>query len=159
MLGRSRRKADDHRHGAHPGRYSVAMATWRELVQYVREEYEVISDSDDEIRILFNFEEFDEDDERTQVVIVAREVLDAKHEWVQIASPVGVADKVDLKGLLVEIGQSSIACGAAIMGDHVVLRHSLPLKDLDIHEFTDPLELLAGTADQIEEMFFGGDNY
>ncbi|MBM7773396.1 hypothetical protein JOD54_003600 [Actinokineospora baliensis] len=135
------------------------MATWRELVQYVREEYEVISDSDDEIRILFNFEEFDEDDERTQVVIVAREVLDAKHEWVQIASPVGVADKVDLKGLLVEIGQSSIACGAAIMGDHVVLRHSLPLKDLDIHEFTDPLELLAGTADQIEEMFFGGDNY
>ncbi|MCP2269065.1 YbjN domain-containing protein [Actinokineospora diospyrosa] len=135
------------------------MATWRELVQYVREEYEVISSSDDEIRILFNFEEFDEDDERTQVVIVAREVLDAKHEWVQIASPVGTADKVDLRALLTEIGQSSIACGAAIMGDHVVLRHSLPLKDLDIHEFTDPLELLAGTADQIEEMFFGGDNY
>ncbi|WP_018681476.1 hypothetical protein [Actinokineospora enzanensis] len=135
------------------------MATWRDLAQYVREEYDVISEGEDEIRVLFNFEMHNEDDERTQVVIVAREILDAKHEWVQIASPVGLADKVDLKALLAEIGNSSIACGAAIMGEHVVLRHSLPLKDLDIHEFTDPLELLAGTADQIEEMFFGGDQY
>jgi hypothetical protein len=45
------------------------------------------------------------------------------------------------------------------MGEHVVLRHSLPLVDLDIHEFTDPLALLAGTADQLEEHFFGGDEY
>ncbi|SES38955.1 hypothetical protein SAMN04487818_1125 [Actinokineospora terrae] len=142
-----------------PVRYAGRMSTWRDLVQYVSEEYEVISSEGDEVRILFNFEAFNEDDERTQVVIIAREVLDAKHEWVQIASPVGLADKVDLKAVLTEIGHSSIACGAAIMGEHVVLRHSLPLKDLDIHEFTDPLELLAGTADQIEEMFFGGDNY
>ncbi|WP_026421583.1 hypothetical protein [Actinokineospora inagensis] len=135
------------------------MATWQDLVQYVRLNYEVISITEDEVRILFNFEELNEDDQRTQVVIVALEVLDAKHEWVQIASPIGLADKVDLKALLAEIGNSSIACGAAVMGNHVVLRHSLPLKDLDLHEFTDPLELLAGTADQLEEMFFGGDEY
>ncbi|PPK66426.1 hypothetical protein V5P93_002544 [Actinokineospora auranticolor] len=135
------------------------MSTWRDLAQYVREEYEVISEEEDQLRILVNFEQQDEEDERTQVVIVALEILDSKHEWVQIATPLGLADKVDLKAVLTEIGHSSIACGAAIMGDHVVLRHSLPLKDLDIHEFTDPLELLAGTGDQLEEIFWGGDEY
>ncbi|MGQ0837198.1 hypothetical protein [Actinokineospora sp.] len=135
------------------------MATWSDLAKYVRDQYEVISEQRDEIRIMFGFEHYDEEDERTQVVILAREVLDERHEWVQIASPVGLAAGVDLRALLSEVGHSSVACGAAIMGDHVVLRHSLPLSSLDIHEFVDPLTLLAGTADQIEEMFFGGDQY
>lgn len=135
------------------------MATWGDLAEYVRGQYDVISDEPDEIRIMFDFEHFDEDDERTQVIIVVREVLDEQHEWVQIASPVGLAAGVDLHALLEEVGKSSIACGAAIMGDHVILRHALPLSTLDIHEFVEPLSLLAGTADQIEEMFFGGDSY
>ncbi|MGX7828674.1 hypothetical protein ACTG9Q_26620 [Actinokineospora sp. 24-640] len=135
------------------------MSTWADLAEYVREEYEVLSESEDEIRILFDFEHYDEEDERTQVVILVREVLDEKHEWVQIATPIGEAAKADLLALLTEVGHSTIACGAAIMGEHVVLRHSLPLATLDIHEFTEPLALLAGTGDQLEEMFFGGDKY
>ncbi|MEU7532335.1 hypothetical protein AB0A74_41825 [Saccharothrix sp. NPDC042600] len=135
------------------------MASWGDLAAYVRDTYDVISEEDDEIRILFNFEQFDEDDDRTQVIILVREVLDKLHEWVQIASPIGLAANVDLHALLAEVGNSSIACGAAIMGEHVVLRHSLPLQDLDIHEFTDPLALLASTADELEEQFFGGDDY
>jgi hypothetical protein len=135
------------------------MATWDDLAAYVHDQYEVISEQPGEIRILFGFEQFDEEDERTQVVILSREVLDKQHEWVQIASPVGLAAAVDLRALLTEVGHSSIACGAAIMGEHVVLRHSLPLSTLDIHEFVDPLTLLAGTADEIEEMYFGGDQY
>jgi hypothetical protein len=135
------------------------MATWGDLAAYVRDQYDVISEDSDEMRILYSFEHLDEEDERTQVVILVREVLDAKHEWVQIASPVGLAARCDLRALLEEVGRSSIASGAAIMGEHVVLRHSLPLETLDIHEFVEPLSLLAGTADQIEEIFFGGDNY
>jgi hypothetical protein len=135
------------------------MATWGDLAAYVRDQYDVISEENDEIRLLFDFEHLDEEDERTQVVILVREVLDEKHEWVQIASPVGLATRCDLRALLEEVGKSSIASGAAIMGEHVVLRHSLPLETLDIHEFVEPLSLLAGTADQLEEIFFGGDNY
>jgi len=41
----------------------------------------------------------------------------------------------------------------------VALRHSLPLSNLDINEFVDPVELLAGMADQLEEMFLPGDEY
>jgi hypothetical protein len=132
------------------------MATWGDLAAYVRSEYDVISFEPEEIRILAGF---GDDDDRTQVVVIRREVLDDMHEWVQIASPCGLASDVDLKAFLEEIGKSTVACGAAIMGEHVVLRHSLPLENLDINEFVDPLTLLAGTADQLEEQFFGGDGY
>jgi hypothetical protein len=135
------------------------VATWDDLTAYVRSEYDVIREEGDELRILFTFDHLNEEDERSQVVIIVREVLDSKHEWVQIASPCGLAANVDLLALLTEIGHSTVACGAAIMGDHVVLRHSLPLENLDINEFVDPLALLAGTADTIEEQFFGGDGY
>ncbi|MDX8140980.1 hypothetical protein AB0E59_09465 [Lentzea sp. NPDC034063] len=136
------------------------MASWGDLADYVRAEYDVIHDEDEELRILFTFGDEDEgDDERTQVVIIVREVLDKMHEWVQIASPCGLAKDVDLRAVLAEVGNSTVACGLAIMGEHVVVRHSLPLKDLDIHEFTDPLQLLAGTADTLEEQFWGGDGY
>src|SRR5690349_15380984 len=136
------------------------MASWGDLADYVRAEYDVIHDDGEELRILCTFGDVEEDeDDRTQVVIIVREVLDKMHEWVQIASPCGLASQVDLRRVLEEVGNSTVACGLAIMGEHVVVRHSLPLKDLDIHEFTDPLQLLAGTADTLEEQFWGGDGY
>ena len=131
------------------------MASWGDLVAFVRSSYRVVEERPDEIRILVEFEE----DDRSQVIILAREVLDRRDEWVQIASPCGLAAKADLRKLLQEIGATTIVCGAAIMGDHVVVRHALPLENLDINEFVDPLHLLAGTADELEEKFFGGDGY
>lgn len=131
------------------------MASWGDLVAYVKAEYRVIEEWPDEIRILVEFEE----DDRSQVIILAREVLDRRDEWVQIASPCGLAGNVDLRRVLKEIGATTVVCGAAIIGDHVVVRHALPLENLDINEFVDPLHLLAGTADELEEKFFGGDGY
>jgi hypothetical protein len=78
---------------------------------------------------------------------------------VQIVTPIGRADEVDLKALLDRIGHTTVACGAAIIGEHVVMRHSLPLENLDINEFVDPLMLIAGAADDLESEFFGGDDY
>ena len=131
------------------------MATWDDLVAYVRSEYRVVREGKDEIRIEVGFEE----DDRTQIVILARAVLDAKEDWVQVLSFCGRTDQVDLQRLLAELGNTSVVAGAVILGDHVALRHSLPLSNLDINEFVDPVELLAGTADQLEEMFIQGDEY
>lgn len=130
------------------------MATWGDLVEFIREEYRVVHQEQDEIRIEVRFE-----DRRTQVVILAREVLDRKDEWVQIASVCGLASDVNLTDLLIEIGNTTVVCGAVIMGEHVVLRHALPLENLQINEFIDPLAFVAGTADYLEEKFFGGDGY
>ncbi|ONI86488.1 hypothetical protein ALI144C_11325 [Actinosynnema sp. ALI-1.44] len=132
------------------------MATWDELAAYVRTEYDVISDEPGEIRLEYTF---DEESDRTQVMIVVREELDRKYEWVQIATPLGLAKDCDLHRLLETIGHTTVSGGAAIMGEHIVIRHSLPLENLDINEFTDPLALIAGAADELESEFFGGDYY
>ncbi|WP_433407355.1 hypothetical protein ACQPZU_12265 [Saccharomonospora azurea] len=130
------------------------MATWGDLVAYVRESYDVIRDEPDEIRVRISF-----DDRRAQVVVIARELLDHKEEWVQIATPFARADEVDLHAVLTEIGDTIVVGGAVLMGEHLVLRHSLPLVNLDINEFIDPLELVTGSAELLEEQFTGRDDY
>lgn len=130
------------------------MATWGDLVAYVRENYDVIRDEPDEIRVRISF-----DDRRAQVVVIARELLDRKEEWVQIATPFARADEVDLHAVLTEIGDTIVVGGAVLMGEHLVLRHSLPLVNLDINEFIDPLELVTGSAELLEEQFTGRDDY
>lgn len=130
------------------------MATWGDLVAYVRESYDVIRDEPDEIRVRISF-----DDRRAQVVVVVRELLDRKEEWVQIATPFARADEVDLHAVLTEIGDTIVVGGAVLMGEHLVLRHSLPLVNLDINEFIDPLELVTGSAELLEEQFTGRDDY
>jgi len=120
----------------------------------MRSEYRVTRIEPDEVRIEVEF-----DDDRRQVVIMQREVLDHREEWVQIASPCGLATDVNLPALLNHLGSAAVVGGAVIMGEYVVLRHSLPLANLDINEFVDPMALIAGTADELEEMFTGGDGY
>ena len=130
------------------------MATWEDLLAFIRTEYRIVEDTGDEVRVMVEYE-----DGRSQVIVLCREVLDNREEWVQVASVCGLVRDVDLQRLLAEIGETSVVCGAVIMGEHVVLRHSLPLENLDINEFTDPLTFVADTADQLEEIFFGGDGY
>lgn len=130
------------------------MATWDDLVAFVRSEYRVTRVGADEVRIEVEF-----DDERRQAVVVYREVFDRREEWVQIVSPCGKAAEVNLLALLTELGKAAVCGGAIVMGEYVAVRHSLPLENLDMNEFTDPLALVAGVADELEEKFTGGDHY
>ena len=137
------------------------MATWAELVGFIKTEYEVVGDDPDEIRILLRYLTDDEDEKsgRTQVVVVAREVLDRREDWVLIASPFARVQDVDLRTVLAEVGNSTVVGGVVIVGEYLVLRHSLPLVNLDINEFVDPLELLTGSAEMLERQFVGRDEF
>jgi hypothetical protein len=138
------------------------VATWQDLVRYLKFDtnYRVVRDEPNEIRILYKIGEYDEEDEgRTQVVILSHEVLDKKEDWVQIATPFARVDQVDLRTVLEEIAMTSVVGGAVIMGEFVVLRHSLPLVNLDGNEFEDPLDMVASAADDLEMRFIGGDEY
>lgn len=135
------------------------VAAWRDLVTFIRRVYEVVRLEKDEIRILVRFREDLDDEGRVQTIVVAREVLDRGEEWVQLATPFAQVDQVDLQAVLEEIGTTTVVGGAVIMGDYVVLRHSLPLSNLDYREFTDPLLLLAGAGDELERKFTGQDDY
>jgi hypothetical protein len=135
------------------------VASWHDLVAYIRQQYRVVRDEPEEIRIRIRFSYDEDTEERAQVVVIAREVLDKKEEWVQIATPFARVDEVNLLTVLEEIGNTTVVGGAVVMGEHLVLRHSLPLVHLDINEFTDPLDLVTGSAELLEQMFTGRDDY
>jgi hypothetical protein len=130
-------------------------------VAFVRSEYEVIGEEADEIRILIRYASDDEDDEpgRTQTVVVAREVLDRREDWVQIASPFARVHQVDLRTVLETVGNNTVVGGVVLIDEYVVLRHSLPLINLDINEFVDPLVLVTGSAEVLERRFSRGDDF
>jgi hypothetical protein len=135
------------------------LADWGDLVTYIRQSYDVIQYKPDEVRIRVSFLK-DEDDilGRRQIMVVAHEILDQKEDWVQIATPFARIEQVDLQEVLTEVGDT-IVVGGVLMGEYVVLRHSLPLINLDINEFTDPLDLVASAAEQLERRFTGRDDY
>ncbi len=135
------------------------MANWGDLVAYIRQTYEVVRNDPDEIRIRMMFAPDEDTEGRAQIMVIAHEILDQKEDWVQIATPFARVEQVDLLDVLTEIGNTIVVGGAAVMGDHIVLRHSLPLINLDINEFTDPLELVAGAAELLEQIFTGRDDY
>ncbi|MEV6647648.1 hypothetical protein [Amycolatopsis sp. NPDC051371] len=135
------------------------MANWGDLVAYIRHEYRVVRDDPDEIRIRLIFGDEPDTEQRAQIMVIAHEILDQQEDWVQIATPFARHDEVDLLEVLTEVGNSTVVGGLAVMGDHLVLRHSLPLIHLDINEFIDPLELVAGAAELLEQQFTGRDDY
>ncbi|MFL6124014.1 hypothetical protein [Actinophytocola sp.] len=136
------------------------MADWGDLVAYIRHTYDVIRYEPDEVRIRVSFLKDEEDIQgRKQIMVVAHEILDQKEDWVQIATPFARIEQVDLREVLTEVGNTIVVGGIALMGDYVVLRHSLPLINLDINEFTDPLDLVASGAEQLERRFTGRDDY
>jgi hypothetical protein len=136
------------------------LADWGDLVAYIRQTYDVIQYKPDEVRIRVSFLK-DEDDiiGRRQIMVVAHEILDQKEDWVQIATPFARLHQVDLQEVLSEVGDTIVVGGIVLMGDYVVLRHSLPLINLDINEFADPLDLVASGAEQLERRFTGRDDY
>ncbi len=136
------------------------MADWGDLVAYIRYSYDVIQYEPDEVRIRMSFAKDHEDVlGRRQIMVVAHEILDQKEDWVQIATPFARVEQVDLQEVLTEVGNTIVVGGVALMGDFVVLRHSLPLINLDINEFTDPLDLVASGAEQLERRFTGRDEF
>jgi hypothetical protein len=128
-------------------------------VTFIRREYEVVRDDPDEIRIQLRYGDDEDVRQRTQMVVVAREVLDRREDWIQIASPFARVDEVDVQAVLEEVGSTTIVGGVVIMGPYLVLRHSLPLVNLDINEFVDPLEMVTGAAEDLEAAFTGRDEY
>jgi hypothetical protein len=125
------------------------MAVWADLVRFIDREYDVTRREPDEVRVRIHYSGEDvDDDERTQIAVVAREDVDGQ-EWVQIATPFALVKDVDMHSVLASIGETTVVGGAVIMGEYLVLRHSLPLQNMDINEFVEPLE----------EQFTGGDHY
>jgi hypothetical protein len=130
------------------------MTTWQELAGYVRSNYKITDEQPDIIKLIFETANL-----RSQVVILGRQnLLDGEEEWLQIMSPIADLASVNLQGALEAVGD--VVCGGlAIVGELLVLRHAVPLLNLNINEFERPLVLVTMTADRLEHELAGGDKY
>lgn len=145
------------------------MAKWADLVTFIRRNYEVVRFRPDEIRIRIRYGEDLDEEGRAQIVIITRELLDTtvpelddgtgRTEWAQLATPFARVNQVDLPTVLAALGDTTVVGGAAVIGEYIVLRHAIPLANLDLNEFTSPLELVAGSGEWLEKQFTGRDDY
>ena len=130
------------------------MATWADLASYVRANYKISEERPDRIKLVFDL-----GDMRSQLVVLWRLTLaNDTEEWVQIESPIGDVNSVDVARALKQVS-STVCGGLAQFGDLVTFRHSVPLLNLNINEFERPLLLVTATADDLERSLVGGDSY
>lgn len=128
------------------------MTTWTDVINYVRTRYEVLEETDRWLRF-----RLDTEDDRTQQVSVHLVPGPDDSELIEISSPVGWADKIDLRRLL-ELAATTVVGGAAVVDGVAVLKHAVPLADLSIQEeFERPLTLVVAHADAFERELTGTD--
>ncbi|KJK44281.1 hypothetical protein UK23_30035 [Lentzea aerocolonigenes] len=130
------------------------MTSWTEVINYVRVRHEVLEETDEWLRF-----RLETSGDRTQQVSVHHLPDTDGQAWVEISSPVGRADDVDLRRFLELAGAPEIG-GAAVVDGLALLKHTAPLEDLSIREeFERPLTLLVARADAIEHELTSGDQF
>jgi len=121
------------------------VTTWFDVINYVRLRYEILEETDSWLRF-----RFDIGGGRTQQVSVHHMPEADGAAWIEISSPVGWADAIDLPQLL-ELAGVSVIGGAAVVDGVALLKHTAPLEELSVlEEFERPLTLIVTRADAIE---------
>jgi hypothetical protein len=129
------------------------MASWNDVVSYVRANYKIADDQPNMLKLVFETQNL-----RTQVVLIWHITLGENEGWVQIESPFGELGNVSLPQALQYVA-NTVCGGIALYGNLVTYRHAVPLDNLNINELERPLSLVTGTADRLEQELTGGDTY
>lgn len=130
------------------------MAIWTDVINYVRTRYEVLEEQEGWLRFRLGTE-----DGRTQQVSAHHLPAVDGVEWVEISSPIGWADKIDLRRLLDLAGTASVG-GAGVVDGVALLKHTVPLQDLHIEEeFGRPVQALVERADAFEHELTQADEF
>jgi hypothetical protein len=130
------------------------VTSWIDVINYVRTRYEVLEETDSWLRF-----RLDTEGGRTQQVAVHHMPGPDGSDLVEISSPVGWADRLDLRRLL-ELAATTVVGGAAVVDGVALLKHATPLADLSIQEeFQRPLILLVGHADAFERELTRADEF
>lgn len=136
------------------GSYAPPVTTWIDVINYVRTRYEVLEETESWLRF-----RLDTGGDRTQQVAVHHLPDRDGPQLIEISSPVGWADQIDLRRLLELAGTAPVG-GAAVVDGVALLKHAVPLADLSIQEeFARPLELVVTHADDFERKLTQGDEF
>jgi hypothetical protein len=129
------------------------MATWNDLKLFIRGNYKITEEKDDLIVLLFDLGNL-----RSQLALIHHVISENNVHWVQISSPVGEIPLDSLNYALEKL-DNRICGGLVKIGARHFVRHNLQLGDLSIDEFTVPLRVIVGTADELESGYVGGDEH
>lgn len=129
------------------------MASWDDLVLWVRVRYEVMAQDADNLTFRLPTTE-----DRDQLVYVHHRGEVDGHDWIQIESPIARLDAIDARRLL-ELAEEAVVGGAVAVRGTAVFRHAAPLEDLTFAEFEGPFRLVTETADRLEQQLTGADHY
>jgi hypothetical protein len=130
------------------------MATWDQFHQLITSNFQVQEDKGDVLTLVFDLK-----GGRSQLVILQKQGFEASDsDWATISSPVGEAASVNLTLALMKAHEYVVG-GLTIDGDYLVVRHALPLANLDANEIDEPLRVVCMVADQLEAELVGGDDF
>lgn len=129
------------------------MASWDDLVLWVRVRYEVMAQDADSLTFRLPTGE-----DRDQLVYVHHRGEVDGHDWLQIESPIARLDQIDARRLL-ELAEDAVVGGAVAVGGVAVFRHAAPLEDLSFAEFEGPFRMVTETADRLEHQLTGADHF
>ena len=129
------------------------MASWDDLVLWVRVRYEVMAQNADSLTF-----RLPTTDDRDQLVYVHHRGEVDGHDWIQIESPIARLDEIDLRRLL-ELAEEAVVGGAVAVDGTAVFRHAAPLEDLTFSEFEAPFRMVTVTADRLEHQLTGTDRF
>lgn len=129
------------------------MANWNELVGFLANNY-TCSISGDVVTLPYSFQ-----NGRTQNVYVALGGNESQGDWVFVSSAVAEISHVGQLEAICRVANSKICGGVVIDGDHIAIRDSMPLLNLDDTEIESSISLVVSIADELEQMFVGRDNF
>lgn len=121
------------------------MATQNEVLNFIKSNYETEVLSGGDLKLAFDLGEG-----RSQLAFV-----DVTEANAQFSSPFATVDDVTAKQALEANAEYSV--GMQLIGNWYVIKHVVPLADLDASEVATAFELVANIADMLEKKLVGGD--
>ena len=121
------------------------MATQNEVLNFIKSNYETEVLSGGDLKLVFDL-----GGGRSQLAFV-----DVTESNAQFSSPFATVDDVTPKQALEANAEYSV--GMQLIGNWYVIKHVVPLADLDASEVSAAFDLVANIADMLETKLVGGD--
>lgn len=135
---------------------STVSTDWLRVKGYLHQSYKLQERTPALLKMVFDLP-----DDRSQLLFVElMSLMDGEEEWVSVESPVGPRDAIDPSEMLTAV-EGIVVGGLAGSDDgkHVVLRHSLRIRTIDLDELDRVITLVCVTADRLERKLVGGDAF
>ena len=134
------------------------MATYREFENFVKSKFPVKENPKNAPKGYMCVEVPCPDDRSHLVFIKPGAEFQKLGEFADVWAMIGELDGSDLEEALDHAMNLPVG-GLAKIGDRIILRHAVPLQDVDPSEIANALILTAFSADVLEEALVGGDKY